>query len=155
MHRTGNPPQSGSGQKRRIDAPDEFSVCPLCLRWLPKLCIAAIRRKVPIGDLSRCSKLSQLFDHLVGTTKDREWNSKAKGPGRLEIDDKLNLGHLLDRQVGWSLALENASSVDAHQTERLSQSPSVAHHAPVRDEVARNKIAGSALRGASAASCLL
>src|ERR1700726_1485847 len=48
--------------------------------------------------------LAPLLDHLVGTTKEREWNSKTKGPGRLEIDDKLNLGHLLDRQVGWPLA---------------------------------------------------
>jgi hypothetical protein len=88
------------------------------------------------------SKTVPLFDYLVGTTKEREWYSKAKGPGRLEIDDKLNLGHLLDRQVGWPLAFENAPSIDTHQTERLSQSPSVAHHAPVRDEVARNKDCG-------------
>ena len=63
--------------------------------------------------MSNRSKASYLFDHLVGTTKKREWNSKAKGPGRVQIDDKLNLGHLLDRQVGCPLALENAPSVDA------------------------------------------
>jgi hypothetical protein len=44
-----------------------------------------------------------LLDHLVGTTKERERYSKAKGPGRLEIDDKLNLGHLLTgRSAGLS-----------------------------------------------------
>ena len=40
--------------------------------------------------------LAHLFNYLVGTTEEREWDGKAKGPRRLEIDDKLNLGHLLN-----------------------------------------------------------
>ena len=38
----------------------------LCLRLLPDLRSPARRRSCPAADVSRCSKLQSLFDHLVG-----------------------------------------------------------------------------------------
>ena len=40
---------------------------------------------------------------------------EAERLGGLEIDDQLELGRLLDRQVGGLLALEDATGVDADQ----------------------------------------
>jgi hypothetical protein len=38
------------------------------------------------------------FDHLVGATEQRQRDREAERPGRLEIDDQLDLGGLLDRR---------------------------------------------------------
>jgi hypothetical protein len=40
-----------------------------------------------------------LLDHVVGSGKQCLRNAEAKGFGGLEIDDKLELGRLLDRDV--------------------------------------------------------
>ena len=53
------------------------------------------------------------FDHLVGAASSVERHVEAERLGGLEVDDELELGRLLDRQVGRFLALENAADVDA------------------------------------------
>jgi hypothetical protein len=58
----------------------------------------------------------KLFDDFVGAGKQRWWHSQAKSPGRLKIDEQLDLGGLLDWQSGWLFALEYSASVDTHQT---------------------------------------
>jgi hypothetical protein len=40
-----------------------------------------------------------LFDHLVGGREQRLRHGEAERPGRLGVDDKLELGRLHDRQV--------------------------------------------------------
>src|SRR6476659_8783531 len=40
-----------------------------------------------------------LFDHLVSGSEQRRWNSEAERLRSLEIDDQLEFGWLLDRQV--------------------------------------------------------
>jgi hypothetical protein len=40
-----------------------------------------------------------LFDHLVGAAKQRERYVKAKGLGRFQIDDQLDLGSLLNWKI--------------------------------------------------------
>jgi hypothetical protein len=40
-----------------------------------------------------------LFDHFVGTGKQRCWHVKAKRMRGLEVDDKLEFGRLLDRKA--------------------------------------------------------
>ena len=39
------------------------------------------------------------FDHLVGAGEQRRRNGDAERPGRLQVDDELEFGRLLDRQV--------------------------------------------------------
>jgi hypothetical protein len=41
-----------------------------------------------------------LFDHLVGDCDQRRWHSEAERLRGLEVDDKFEPGHLLDRNVG-------------------------------------------------------
>jgi hypothetical protein len=45
------------------------------------------------------------------------------------VDDQLDLRGLLDWQIGWLFALENAAGVDAGLTERLRKTASVAQQA--------------------------
>ena len=40
-----------------------------------------------------------LFDHLVSGSEQRRWNIEAERLRSLEIDDQLEFGWLLDRQV--------------------------------------------------------
>src|SRR6267142_787496 len=54
-----------------------------------------------------------LLDHLVGSGEDRWRHGEAEGLGSLEIDDQLECRRLLDRQIGWPLALEDPSGVNA------------------------------------------
>src|SRR5262249_45182923 len=76
------------------------------------------------------------LDHLVGAANERERNGDAECPGRLEVDDQLDFGGLLDRQLGRFLALENFSSVDADQTVIVRLARSVAQQATSRGEAA-------------------
>src|SRR5499427_1401454 len=41
-----------------------------------------------------------LFDHLVGAGEHRPGNGKTERLGALQVDDKLEFGRLLDRNVG-------------------------------------------------------
>jgi hypothetical protein len=41
-----------------------------------------------------------LLDHLVSAGEQRRWHGDAKRLRGLQIDDQLELGRLLDRQVG-------------------------------------------------------
>src|SRR5262249_720718 len=90
--------------------------------------VAAFRhfRKVPIGDLSRCSKLSQLFDYLVGDLLKMQRHVNTKCLGGLNIDHQLELRGLLDRQVGGLLTLENPTGVGSIQAMRIRKTASVA-----------------------------
>src|SRR3974390_3302920 len=63
--------------------------------------------------------LAHLFDHIVGTGEQRGREREAEPPGGLEVDDQFDLCGLLNRQVGGSLAFENAPGVDARQVELL------------------------------------
>src|SRR5271166_659736 len=61
--------------------------------------------------LSRAQQTASLFDHFVGTGKQRQRHGEAERLGGLEIDGKLELGRQLDRQVGGSGALEDAIDI--------------------------------------------
>src|SRR6516162_2392789 len=69
-------------------------------------------RFVPIVDLSRCSKLSDLLDHLVGAGEQRRRDIEAERSGGLMVEDQFEFRGLHDRQVTWFLAFEHPPSID-------------------------------------------
>jgi hypothetical protein len=48
-----------------------------------------------------------LFDHLVGAGGQRRWNLWAEYLGGGEVDDEIELGRLLDRDVAWLRPAQN------------------------------------------------
>jgi len=49
---------------------------------------------------TRKRTFARLFDDLVSTAKQRLWHGETERLGGLEIDDQLERGGLLDRQIG-------------------------------------------------------
>jgi hypothetical protein len=55
-----------------------------------------------------------LFYDLVGGAAQRQRNGDAERLRSLEVKDQLDLGGLLDRQIGRISTLQNSGSVDAY-----------------------------------------
>jgi hypothetical protein len=79
-----------------------------------------------VGTAEKCQEATYapqqtepLFDHLVGEREQRGWHFEAERFRGLEVDHQLELGRLHNWQVGWLLAFENATDVDADLTERI------------------------------------
>ena len=65
-------------------------------RLWPALChnrTHAVQQKAP------------LFDHFVSAREQHRWHIEAEQPRRLQVDDELEFGRLLDRKIGGLLAL--------------------------------------------------
>ena len=77
----------------------------------------------------QCSKQQFLFDHLVGAGEQRLRDFEAERFRGAEVDHKLDLGALLDWQIGRPFAFENAPAVDAHQANRFGAAGPLAHAA--------------------------
>src|SRR4051794_5907913 len=73
------------------------------------------------------------LDYLVGAAEESERDSHPQSPRRLQVDDQLDFGDLLHRQVGRLLALKNPSSVDPGQTVGLDRG-TVGYQTARRDE---------------------
>ena len=72
-------------------------------------------QKLPaVGKFHFCTSLTS-FDHLVGKGKQRRRNFEVECPSGLEVDHQLELGGLLDREIGWLCATENAIDILAAQ----------------------------------------
>src|SRR5262249_47143595 len=65
----------------------------------------------PAGSHQLC--LAHSFDHLVGTTEQRDREGEPERVRGLEIGDHFGLAGLLDGKVGRLLALEDAARVGA------------------------------------------
>src|SRR3974390_2239535 len=73
-------------------------------------------------------RLRQLFNNLISARKERRRHSEAERLSGLEVDDQLEFGPALHRQVGWLLTLEDAIDVASSLSERIDRV------CPVRDE---------------------
>src|SRR6266436_3248205 len=74
------------------------------------------------------------FDDLVGAGEDRWRHGEAEGLGGAEIDDQLECGRLLDRQIGRLGALEDPSGVNADLAKYSGEARSIGDKAAGRDE---------------------
>src|SRR5450631_2358803 len=70
------------------------------------------------------------LNHFVGAQQYRLRNREAERLRCLEVDDKVELGRLLDRQVGRIGALENLVHIASGATEKVSKVRSIGHQAP-------------------------
>src|SRR5262245_51190498 len=64
-------------------------------------------------------RLAHSFNQLVGAADQRQRNGKAEGLGSLQVDDQLDFGGLLYRQIGRLLTLENLGGIATGQTVRF------------------------------------
>src|SRR5437867_3135307 len=83
-----------------------------------------------------------LFDHLVGTAKQRERKGKTERLGGLEVDDQLDFRGLLDWQVCGFLTLEYPADVDTDQAISIRKTSSVAHQAASHGKLAIAIVSG-------------
>src|SRR5262249_18295512 len=93
------------------------------------------------------------FDHLVGELLDMQRQVEAERLGSPKIDDKIEFGRLLHRQIARLLALENAANIDAGLMALMGKTASVTHQAAGHDVLAKSVNRGQcmALRPASRA----
>ena len=80
--------------------------------------------------------MSVLFDHLIGTGRQRWRKSDAQGSGRLHVEKQLDLRDLLHGQICGSLPFEDPSDIDARLTVRLREVASVAHQSTSHGKIA-------------------
>src|SRR5262249_2959061 len=102
-------------------------------KGIPKRCLSF---EAPGLSLARSGSSAYSLDRLVGAPEERQRDCEAERLGGLEVQDQLDLGRLLHRQVGGLLALENPAGVDASQTECICNTASVAHKTTGRREPA-------------------
>jgi hypothetical protein len=76
------------------------------------------------------------FDDLVGACKNRLRDCQAERVGGVQIDDQLEFGRLLDRQIGGFGAVEDLSGVDADLAIDSGEAGSIADQAAGRGELA-------------------
>jgi hypothetical protein len=73
--------------------------CPLCPRKRTSNAAARYVRLVPKPVVSNRSKTCASFDHLIGAGEQRRRHGKAERLGCGEVDDEVEFGGLLDRDV--------------------------------------------------------
>src|SRR5262249_24162613 len=80
---------------------------------------------------------SALFDHFVSQQLHRNRYVEAKRPGRLHVDDQLELGRLHDRQISVLLAPENPAGQDTCLTVSVGDAWPIAHQAAGSSEFSK------------------
>ena len=74
----------------------------------------------------QCSK-KVLLDHLVGELLELPWHLQAERLRGLEVDHKLELSHLHNRQVCRLLTFENTTNIAAYESIHLRYASPIAH----------------------------
>src|SRR5271165_3289081 len=85
------------------------------------------------GRESRPDAAFASFDDLVGAGEDRLRHGQAERLGGLQIDDQLEGGRLLDRQIGGLGALENLSGINAELAIYIGEARPIADQAAGHD----------------------
>src|SRR5262249_15510480 len=75
------------------------------------------------------------LNDLVGGGQQRFRNCEAERLGGFEVDGQLDFYSLLDRQIGWFLAFENAPGIDANLVVRIVGAAAIADQAAGQDEL--------------------
>src|SRR5207237_6295375 len=86
---------------------------------------------VPVDDICSAARPS-LFDHLVGSYLQSQWDCKPKCFGGFEVYNEFKLGRLQDRQISRLFALENPAGVDPSLPPSVRKVRSIAHKATDR-----------------------
>src|SRR5215467_4716356 len=76
-----------------------------------------------------------LLDHFIRPRQQRLRDRQAKGFGGLEVDDQLELGGLLDRQVAGLGALEDLVDIDGGASGLLEEVRYIRHQATLTSVV--------------------
>src|SRR5262245_29910573 len=95
--------------------------------------------------MHRNKRGARLLDHLVGEREQRPRYVDAQCPRGLEINDKLKLSRLLNRQVAWPFALKDAIDIGCRLPVRLEYFRPIGHQAAIRCEVAERIDCGQAI----------
>src|SRR5262245_51122782 len=92
-------------------------------------------------DISRCQQALRSYtaslDHLVGEREQRRRNLETERLGGVRIDEKLDLGDLLNRQIGGLAALQDSPGIYAGLPVRFRGAAAIAQQPAGRDELAR------------------
>src|SRR6478752_4915046 len=80
--------------------PDHFRFAPNSRHWLAR----------SAGPFGTTSSHVPLLDHLVSKREQRGGNCDTKGLCRFKVDHEFELGRLPNREIGWFVALENATN---------------------------------------------
>src|SRR5262249_19441042 len=103
------------------------------------LSVAGLCRAVPSGLHSANSGREQsqqgspLIDHLVGACGEAGRHFEPEYFGSLEVDNKLELGGLIDRQIGGPLSFEKPGDIEASAAIAIRDIIAVAHQPTLFD----------------------
>src|SRR5262245_56985714 len=81
------------------------------------------------------SKTVPLFDHLIGAGQECLWDHKAERLGRVEIDDEIELGWLLDRNFGGFYPAQNLVHQPGGASEEVREICCIGHKTASFDQV--------------------
>ena len=125
-HADGDAPDAGPGVEPGAERPEG----------------AVVRRLEEPGEAECCSQESAalveqaLLDDLVRAHQERLRDREAERLRGLEVDDQLELGRLLDRQVGGLGALEDLVHVSGITSEHVEHISAIPESSPVRQNEA-------------------
>ena len=88
-----------------------------------------------------------LLNHLVDTYQEPDRKFDPERPRRFEVEGQLDFCSLLDRQIGWFLALENAPGIDANLARPIAEAAAIAHQATGHGELTERVDRGQLIAG--------